>query len=91
MIKGCRRGRQATSLVSWRGPRVHKSVGEDGEIVGGFAESFKTLHRNARTEFDPAPSCHLNSVGRCCWIGRSVGVRPESVLYITSLVMVANG
>jgi hypothetical protein len=39
-----------------------------GEIVDGFAEGFKPLHCNARTEFDPAPGGHLNSVGRCCWI-----------------------
>ena len=27
-------------------------MGEDGEIVDGFAEGFKTLHCNTRTEFD---------------------------------------
>ena len=38
-------------------------MGEDGEIVDRFAEGFKPLHCNARTEFNPAPSGHLNSVG----------------------------
>ena len=42
--------KQAVHLGRWR-----KGVREDGEIVDGFAEGFKPLHCNARTEFDPAP------------------------------------
>jgi hypothetical protein len=38
-------------------------MGEDGEVVDGFAEGFKPLHCNARTQFDPAPVGDLNSVG----------------------------
>ena len=35
--------------------RWRKGVGEDGEIVDGFAEGFKPLHGNARAEFNPLP------------------------------------
>jgi len=54
---------QAVHLGRWR-----KSVRENREIVDGFAEGVKPLRCNARTEFDLVSSCHLNSVGRCCWI-----------------------
>ena len=41
---------QTVHLGCWR-----KGMGEDGEVVDGFAEGFKPLHCNARTQFDPAP------------------------------------